>query len=257
MMKRLAFALAAAAALALPASVAAKEISALQLCGAGGCRTITDHNALARFEQAGGDSDRSVGPAAPTPFYLLKVVVNTGEGGDAIAWQTYYVPAGRVFRGVQGNHAEWTRAPEAARTVLDQAADGLEPYTVPVVSRATVGRKVAKNPASYLALFQLPARKARLGVRTDWVRIRLRSAVPSPWTDGKNVLYFSARGRVLLRDGETVRLPKRVARSVRRASAVRLPSRRPAAPAPATAVPAAMLGALTMLGFGLRRRSGR
>jgi len=217
------FAAAATAALALAGAAPAKEVSSLQVCGADACNTVTDRDTLIRFEESAGSYDVHTGAAAPAEYYVLRVTVDAGDGGQ-VAWENYYVPEARVLRGTdEYGRALWRRAPKAERTLLDSIATGVRPYPVPDVTKATVGRKTAANPASYLDLYRLKRTPSAHPKRPGWRRIRLTSTTPTPWTDGANVLRYLPRERLLERDGEYVRLPKRLARAVQRAAALRIP----------------------------------
>jgi hypothetical protein len=213
---------AATAALALVAAAPAKEVSSIQICGPEACATVTDRATLAQFEQSAGSYDVSVGPAAPAVYYVLRVTYD--DGAQQHSWENFYVPAARSLRSVdEAGRAAWRRAPKAQRALLDSIAAGVRPFAVPVVTKATVGRRAAANPASYLGLYNLKRSPKAFPRRPGWQRIRLASAAPSPWTDGANVLRYLPKERLLERDGEYVRLPKRLARAVRRAAALRIP----------------------------------
>ncbi|MDQ3876394.1 MAG: hypothetical protein M3322_12775 [Actinomycetota bacterium] len=219
-MRRLALAIAAAVALALPGAAAAKEVTSLEICGAETCRTVTSPAVLTQVGESAGRAGVSAAPAAPAEFFLIRTTV---EGDDhRFTWESFYVPSARVMRGIdEHKHAYWRRTPNEERTLLDSLAAGLRPLPVPEVTRATVGRRTAADPASYLALYRLrPTDRYAYPRRADWIRIRLRSKLPSPWTDGANVLAYSPSARLLERDGQFVRLPKRLGREVRRAAAL-------------------------------------
>jgi hypothetical protein len=255
-MTRLVLALAAAAALALPGAASAKELTAVETCGVDGCRTVRDRDVLSRFEQSAGESDVRVAPARPAPFYVVRVTV---DGGDQqFTWENFYVPSARTIRGTdERKRALWQRAPEGERAILDSLAAGVTPFSPPEVVRATVGRKTAADPASYLALYRLQGTRAAYPRKGDWIRIRLYSTRPSPWTDGANVLAYSPSARVLQRDGELVRVPKRVGRQIRTGAALHLSSGETRAPGIAFSAFAGALPLLAAAAVALRRRKTR
>jgi hypothetical protein len=213
----------ATAALALVGAAPAKEISAVEVCGPDACAGVADRETLTRFEETAGGFEVSTGPAVPAEFYVLRLTYS--DGVEQHSWENYYVPSARVLRSVdQFGRAAWRRAPKAQRLLLDPLAAQVQPYPVPVVTKATVGRKRVAAPASYLGLYRL-ARSPRAYPKHErgWQRVRLASALPSPWTDGANTLRYLRRERLLERDGQYVRLSRRLARAVRRASALRIP----------------------------------
>lgn len=225
MARRIALVVAVAGAALVAAGAApAKRISELRICGAESCTTITDPTALAEFE-ASAASFRSIEPAAPASYYSIRLTFDAGNGTLAVRTAFYLRSAG-AMRQIDRGTAVWTQIPTAERDFLDRTAAGLEPFAVPRVTRATVGGKRAADPASYLDLYRLKARPASPGGR-HWKRIRLHSAVPSPWTDRAARLAFSPRTNRLERDGEYLHLPRAVARAVRRAAAVHVRSGTP------------------------------
>ncbi len=252
-MTRLVLALAAAAALALPAAATAKEMTAVETCGVDGCRTVRDRDVLSRLEQSAGESDVRGAPARPAPFYVVRVTV---DGGDQrVTWENFYVPSARTMRGMdERNRALWRRVPEGERAILDSLAAGVTPFPAPEVVRATVGRKTAADPASYLALYRLEGKRAAYPRRADWIRIRLYSTRPTPWTDGANVLAYSPSARVLRRDGELVRVPKRLGRQIRTGAALHMTGGETGNPGTAVSAFAGALPLLAAAAVALRRR---
>jgi len=215
------FAAAGSAALALAGSAPAKEVSSVQVCGVYACNTITDRATLEQFVEASGSDGSYTGPAAPAEYYVVRVTVDAGEGQQA-AWSDYYVPGAHVRRGTnEQGHAQWRRTTKDERAFLDATAAGLAPFPAPDITRARVGRKPAADPDSYLSLYRLRVSPYAYPKHPGWRRIRLTSAVPSPWTDGANVLRYLPKERLLDRDGEYVRLPRMLARAVQRAAALR------------------------------------
>ena len=90
-MTRLALLLAVAALLA-PSGASAKELVAATVCGASGCRTVTDSATL--NEIPGGEDVTGLG--APAAHYRLNLV--TAEpSGRRYSFTTYYVPSAKVM----------------------------------------------------------------------------------------------------------------------------------------------------------------
>lgn len=211
----------AAVLLFLPATVQAKEISKLSICGPSSCVSITDTTLLQQWME--GDNGQTAPPSAVAPFVRLETTVTAAPGEDfdggktSMTWSDFYIPSAGVIRGTsESNLASWTRVGSRAAEILSTAAKGAAPFQAPVVTRATVGRRQATDPASYSMLFDR-SWKSSHGWASSWMRIRLQSDPASPWTDGKNVLLFSAKRRLLVRDGETVKVPSAVARQLSRA----------------------------------------
>src|SRR5207248_11341043 len=97
------------------------------------------------------------------------------------------------------------------------------------IARGRVDGRVARDPASYLALYSLDADPvqadpvARLIAAADlralwrgWIPIELESRPPIPWTDASSTLWLARRGDRLVRAGQTIRVPHRLADRIRR-----------------------------------------
>jgi hypothetical protein len=201
----------------LPATAQAKQISKLSICGPSSCASITDVTLLQQWMQNNG---KSAQPSAVAPFFRLETTVSAApgemfEGGKtSMTWSDFYIPTVGVIRGTsESNVAAWTRLGPRAAEILSTAAKGVTPFPAPVIARAMVGRRQATDPASYSTLFDR-SWKSSHGWASKWTRIRLQSDPASPWTDGKNVLLFSPKRWLLVRDGETVRVPGAVARQL-------------------------------------------
>jgi hypothetical protein len=241
----------------LPTPAAAKQISKLSICGPSSCTSITDSALLQEWMQA--DSGRSAQPAAVAPFFRLETTVTaeageTFDGGStSITWSDFYIPSAGVIRGTsESNVAAWTGLGSRAAEILSTAAKEVTPYPAPVVTRATVGRRQATDPASYSTLFD-SSWKISSGWASSWTRIRLHSDPASPWTDGKNVLLFSSKRRLLVRDGETVKVLGAVARQLTRAQSLSSRAGNGSALAIGLGVAAAALGGVAWAGHTGRR----
>jgi hypothetical protein len=205
---------AAAALLAVAAPANAKNISELALCGPGGCAKITDPSLIATWAE--GPAPQSAGPAPIGAFYRFDVTV-TGAPGEkfddgktSMTWSEWYVPRphSALIRGTdESDLAAWTRVQPKLYDAFSAALRGVDPYPAPEIVSATVGGAPAADPASYARLFEPSWKPSTNRPATGWKKIRLRSASPSPWTDGKNVLLYSPRRKVLSRDGRLVKVP--------------------------------------------------
>src|SRR5256885_9046726 len=103
--------LAVATLVALPGAAAAKEVSAVDVCGADGCTRLTDRAALSAFEQ-GGD----LAEAAPTGLrrsYLLRVHIRDHAGEHIPGWTSRWLPSA----GLIAFHGD-TAGPSFTRVLL-------------------------------------------------------------------------------------------------------------------------------------------
>jgi hypothetical protein len=135
-----------ATALALAAPAAAKEISALTLCGAGGrCHEVRgDH---ARQSLMDGGSFITSSPARRAPFFSLVATI-TEPGGHGIIgrFTVRWVPSAGRLRGAGAyGRPLWTRPDAAMTRALRRAAAGLKP-----------------KPAARLGALYVPPPKARV-----------------------------------------------------------------------------------------------
>jgi hypothetical protein len=213
---------AVSAALAAPMAAMAKNISELKLCGPSSCATINDKDALQEWMQS-GDGGPTDAPSL-APYYRFDVTVTAGQGETfengktSVTWSQWYVPSARAMRGEsESGAATWVVESGRAAEILANGVRGIDPYPAPTIMRATIGRRTVSDPASYARLFD-----SRWKIAADWSagdrrRIRLFSASPSPWTDGKNTLLYSPKKRTLSRDGTVVVVPKSVAARLTRA----------------------------------------
>lgn len=207
---------AVAALLLLPAAAFAKEVSQIEVCGVSGCKTVTDHAALARF--GGGGGTPGAPPPVPGEYYRLTVTVAAGPGASfaggrhSATWSAYYVPGAQVMRPTQENSiGEWQALSSRGARALDQAAAGTQPFPTPRLTMALIGSKRARNPQSYAKLYDVQSIGPAVPGKSDWLTISLRSKQPSPWTDGLSTLQYSPSAKVLQRDAEFIRVPDEMA----------------------------------------------
>jgi hypothetical protein len=83
--------LALIALLALPTAAAAKELTALDVCGTDGCTRITEREALDGFMRS--DDLSASAPKGPQRSYVLRTRITEGEGESAHGWTTRWLPA--------------------------------------------------------------------------------------------------------------------------------------------------------------------
>jgi hypothetical protein len=112
-----------AAVLALPSGAAAKEITAVSVCGADGCTRVTDHAALQAFMNAGGLAEEA--PARPQRSYLVRVTVDEPGSGAGQAWTSRWLPdAGLLASSDESTGLLFTKVEPALERVLRRAAGG-------------------------------------------------------------------------------------------------------------------------------------
>jgi hypothetical protein len=204
------------AALAAPTAANAKNISEVKLCGPSSCATVDDKTVLERWLRAGDGGP--TGTPAIGPFYRFDVVVTAapGEtfenGKTSVTMSQWYVPSAHAIRGEgESGAAAWVLLSGRADAIFSSATSGVDPYAAPTITRATIGGRTVRNPGSYARLFDPHWKIAGDWSAGDRRSIRLFSATPSPWTDGKSTLLYSAKKRTLSRDGTVVAVPRSVA----------------------------------------------
>ncbi len=209
-MKRLAFAFALLALLAMPASATAKGLTKVEVCGPDSCATITGQTNLRNFG-AGGDPDGSV--PAPAPFYEIRYTVDAeGEGHQ---WSSWYVPSAKRLASLdERTGVTWMPLDEPRLAAL---AKGRKPFGRPDIRSVTIGsRKVTDNPSSYLRLFTVEsAGEAVPQGLADWEPVVFHAKGKTPWTLEHASLFYSPSNDMLQRGIEIVKLPAGMAADVR------------------------------------------
>ena len=110
------------AALALPTTAGAKEVSGLDVCGTDGCTRIATASALRAFEQ-GGEMAVSA-PSGAYRSYRVRVHVRV-EGDEDHSWNVDWLPGAGVlaFEGDNGD-GSYTPVEPALERALRRAARG-------------------------------------------------------------------------------------------------------------------------------------
>lgn len=203
--------LVAAAALALAAPAAAKEMTKAELCGPAGCAAVTDKDDLRTF--GGGET---LGARPPMlPFY--KLALSARGDGATETWWIYYVPAANMIA-VEDAYGliNWHPLRASATAVLKRLAAQVDPFPTPAITSVAVGdRLVREGAASYLRLFDATGGTSPHNVSPDdWVGIDLRADRPSPWTDSTRELLYSPTTNVLERRTERLVLAEGIAADI-------------------------------------------
>jgi hypothetical protein len=190
-------------ALAFAAGAAAKAPpTGIELCGTNGCATIDARSAEQLFTLAG--TPRA--PARPGPFFRLQWTWETGRpevGG-------YWLPDQNALR-----LGGWVVPDGSASATLAAAANGLEPFATTAPTSARVGDHAAADPGSYARLLEAGSRVTTWVGAIGWIRVRLASSEPTPWTDSGYDLRISKRAGFVWREGAVYRIPLALARLAR------------------------------------------
>ena len=213
-MKRALF-IALATALLSPATAAAKEVSALRVCGSSGCAQLTDKALLARIGEGSDGATRAPAPQLQ-PYYRLAYTVSAAPGENFDGGKTqstftsWYVPGAHVTQSVdEAGYIVWYPVTRPFADALAKLTANLRPYGAPKLSSVRVDGREVRRPQSY----------ARLLVRgdatdpvaaTDWRSVVFYSTRPSPWTRGGILMDVSPSKHALHRGGLYVKLPGRV-----------------------------------------------
>jgi hypothetical protein len=191
-----------------------------RLCGVSACVSLGGNDAetvaVSLFYGAGV---KFVGPTAvPSDFYALRwQFPNQREESG------YYVGGSRVVRlfgaALGGSTSfdaavSWLRPSPGALQVLSRLSGAIQPMPVPTVTRVTVGGRAVRDPASYVRLWAVGVPALPLHPR-GWLRVRITTATPSPWSDSLTDVRVARSGGWLYRDGTFYRVPAKFAARIR------------------------------------------
>jgi hypothetical protein len=238
-------ALLAIAALAVPSAGHGKgpTIEGLRFCGSSGCRDVTDKGVVRLLLPVAWNGTPR-GPAAPGPYYSMRLLDDRRRPVDShgLGLSTlFFVPGAGALR-TGGAIAKWRRLGPYASD-FRRATQRMRPFTRPRLVKVEVDGRAAKEPRSYLQLYEVRGRFAHdpaglhphiLGdysagavgqyyqrVVRHWIPVNLWSSAPSPWGDGANFVWVSRRGSLLKRDGEVLQISAGLAKRVRRGTSLR------------------------------------
>ena len=209
-MKRLVFAFALLALLAVPAPAMAKELTSVSVCGPDGCNDLSGPGNLRDFPTGGEPTGQTPAPAA---FYEVRYKIDADGHNDA--WTTWYVPSAKLLASIgEREGVTWMPldAPELAALTK-----GLKPFAKPGITSVTIGsREVTDDPASYLRLFTVESDGYAVpqGL-ADWEPIVFQSKSKSPWTAAETGLFYSPSNGMLQRGIEIVKLPSGMSSDIR------------------------------------------
>ena len=197
--------IAAGAVLLVGAAQAKAPATGVDACGAGGACIHLGANDAEQFWTRAGEVGR---PAGAAPFYLLRWHFDAEPEQSA-----YYVPARRAVRWLRNTSAWGAVSPDGV-AALAPPLRKLQPYPAPELTRVTIGDRVVSRPEGYLRL--LSGKPSVIFPATTWLTVTLRSATPSPWTNGASLIRLGRTAPYVVVDGWTFRIPSTVAKRARR-----------------------------------------
>jgi MYXO-CTERM domain-containing protein len=199
--------------LAAAGTASAKQPLSATVCGASGCRAVTDRPALLGIPS--GENTTALGSSAP--YYLVKVVSGEPESGEVHStFLLHYIPSANAMAWAEDGivRAHPIYGPEAP-ALMRRLTAGIAPFR-PRVTAVVVGKRRVAGPAAatYLRLFDQNEIAAEAPSQTDRVRIDLQSPRRSPWTDGNPDLMYSSSANIVERGWSRFELPKSLAADV-------------------------------------------
>lgn len=186
MSQRFAVVAAMVAALGLPASAAAKEVTKVTVCGEGGCRSTDDRDRLATLPVGGTPTD----PPTAAPFYRVRVQMRADR---PVSFSMYFLPRPGLLR-ERAVHGSWMRPEPAQVAALAALARGLTPFPaaklpysrlpLPNASPVPIATRPSEPAASRGGAFPWPILVAALlGVAGAALAVRLRGRGRGPATE--------------------------------------------------------------------------
>ena len=115
-------------ALALPAEALAKEPVKATVCGADGCATSEDKDAILPLVEGGPPAATPPTAGAPAYRVRLTIAVDAGRGGgrrETDTFATWMVPTLGLIRGSEGT---WMTLPAATLAALRRVAGDIRPF---------------------------------------------------------------------------------------------------------------------------------
>lgn len=194
---------------ALPATAVAKNVTAIKVCGASGCKALKD---VARWTVESRGVVRETFDAPVGPYYRVEMTLS--DRGKAVGTDTSYWLAGPgLMHGSQqsGFDKWWGPTRLQNETLRAAAAAGIEPFE-PTLSRVVVAGKAVADPSSYIKLFgYFPISYRYAPENGRWITITVTPAHPNPWLDRTVTLRYQPKLRLLQRPGyEQVALPEKL-----------------------------------------------
>jgi hypothetical protein len=157
------------AALAAPPPASAKEVSQVEICGAGARCTTFDRSDFRNLMFLADDAGPTNPPAAAAPWFRVRFTVDEREhGGGYERWTVAYVPSADSVRvREEGGRYAWSALNPRAAAVLQRAARRL-----PALPKADLrGLRATPPEARVDRVFPPPARARRDPPGTPWERL--------------------------------------------------------------------------------------
>jgi hypothetical protein len=187
-------------------SASAKEVTGVRVCGASGCKALTDLKSW---------TAESPAPAletfdAPVGDYYTVEMSFSYDGQTAGTDVSYWLSGPGLMHGSNPSSYEpWWKPTDAQTAALRAASAGLQPFT-PALSRVVVAGKAVADPNSYMRLYGKFLESSRVPPRAPWITIKIVPAHPNPWVQ-KGRLRYQPQTRLLRRqDAYQVVLPKAI-----------------------------------------------
>ena len=199
--------------LLLAGGAAAKApMAGTDICGANGCVRLAFPDAESFWARS---HDAAPAPA-PARFYVIR-----WQWTDDSPEQTaYWIPAGAAVRwDYGGEDIAWADVDGATNARLRRLAASIEPYSLPLPTRVTIGGRDVRAPQTYLRLFR--GREVYTWPATPWLQIRIEAAAPSPWTDGRSTFMLARNKPYVIVDHWVYRIPKKLSAEAHRLVALR------------------------------------
>jgi hypothetical protein len=202
----------AAALVAIVGAQAKAPPGGIDVCGVSGCTHVAGGpDAEQLYIGSLQDLRRA---EAPAPFFVLHL-----QWSETQKQTAYWLPLqNRVRWG--GGFSAWTQPDARAETILRQATNGIESFRMQP-TRITVGGRPVQAPQTYLRLFRRGRWTAEGPLNAVWTRLRITSAVESPWSDDAATILLDRKTPFVFIDGAFLKVPPAVAQQARQ----RLPIR--------------------------------
>jgi hypothetical protein len=183
-----------------------------EICGVSGCVQLAFPDAE-RFWIRSHDAWRA---PAPARFYVIR----WRWTADGPVQSAYWIPAGAGVRWDYGEQGvTWADIDADTNKWLQHLTASIEPYSLPVPTRVTIGGRDVRAPQTYLRLFR--GRQVYTWPATAWLQVKVEAAAPSPWTDGRSTFMLARSKPYVLVDHWVYRIPKELSAQAHRLVALR------------------------------------
>jgi hypothetical protein len=127
----------------------------------------------------------------------------------------FYIPSADlvVQPGDMQQGPSWWHPQGTFGDLVRRLANGLDTLPPPKLTRVTVNGEPVADPNSYLALYTTGKKATTYPSEDTMLQVAFLSAKPSPWTTG-NYMVVYPKSHLLVRDGEIVSIPARMADDV-------------------------------------------